>query len=170
MIMKIITSWSTLICLSSAACAVIELIMPPGNMAKTLRMILGLFMLVSFVFPFSNGISKFNTAFKTKKINDKPIRDFVNGINKQIESLAENNLKAVIEQILSEMGVENEKTEIFMDTGQDNCISISRCKVYIKRNFRKSDNNSSLTNSDLLKIKKELEKRINIETEVFICD
>ena len=54
-----------------------------------------------------------------------------------------------------------------MDTSQDNCILIDRCIVYINKNSAISGRPSLLTSSDLLKIKKELEKRLNIKAEVY---
>lgn len=168
--MKIITQWSTLICLSSTVCVILELIMPSGKMEKVLKVVLGLFIVVSLILPISNGIPKFNLRLKTEKINKKYTDSFVESLNKQFETLAQNNLKSVIEETLKEIGIKNEKIEIFMDTNQDNCISISKCNIYIPRDFKKSGSNSPLTSSEILEIKKELEKRLNIEIEIHMKD
>ncbi len=166
--MKFAGQWSTLICLSSAVCVIISLILPSGKMEKSLRMVLGVFLIACIISPLSDGIPHFKFKSTTFEKTPKPAINFVKNLDEQFKALAEQNLKQHIKQILEQFNIENEKIELFMDTNKDECISISKCKIYITPQSKPENPEFQITQAEVLKIKKELEKRLNIQTEVIV--
>ncbi len=165
--------WAGLICLSSAVCVIIDLILPSGNMEKPLRIVLALFLLTSMLFPLSEGIPDFKIKIPPCEKIPNQTEKFIKSMDKQFKSLAKQNLKNIIKEILKDLDIldiKDEKIQLSMDTNEDGCISISKCKVYIPKNCKNKSNKSQFTDSEILKIKKELEKRLNIETEVIIMN
>lgn len=154
--MDLVSSWSTLICLSCISCVIVELIIPHGKMEKMLNMVLGVFILSCLLLPLSK------TGFKWKlKANFSPqseikATDFPEYTDKQFEDFASANLKAIIKNLLNNMKINPEKIQIFMDRSKDTCISIIKCKIYIK----KSDER------EIALIKNEVQQKLNIEAEV----
>ena len=148
----------------------IDLILPSGKMEKSLRMVLGIFLIASLLSPFSDGIPKFKIKFE--KLEDKTTQTdkFMAQLDKQFESLAEDNLKNIIKDILKDLGIKNEKIEIFMDTNKDNCISINKCRIHIPKGTKKLQNGSAITSSEILEVEKEIEKKLSIKTEVILMD
>lgn len=156
--MKSIQQWSSLICLTSIICTIIELILPPGKMQKTMNMVIGLFMLCAAITYTKN---LFNIKLDFNIINSDIISEkfgFVNDISSQIESIAQDNVKEIILNVLKQINVVPKKIEIFMDTNEDNCISIIKCKIFL--------NKEDLDLTD--KVKNLIENKLKIETEVTV--
>ncbi len=162
--------WSSMICFSCAVCMITNFILPPGNMEKIVRMVLGLFIIVSIISPFSDSNLKIKLKVDLPQKNESNLKSFVKKLDKQFETLAEKNLKNIIEGILDDIDIKSKKIEIFMDTDQDSCISISKCKIFLSRSCKKSDKAYTLSNSEVIKIKDEVEKNLNINVEVLILD
>lgn len=156
--MNFINQWSTLICLSSISCVIIELIIPSGKMEKILRTVLGVFILSSLIIPFSKGIPKLSLKINLDSIKDKKEYKFLESADKQFQIFAADNLKVIIHGVLKDIGIKDEKIEIFMDTNQDSCILITKCRIYIKK----------LNEKEIGSIKRELKEKLNIETEVIV--
>ena len=156
--MKEIQQWSALICLTSIICIIIELILPPGKMEKTMQMVLGLFMLCAVISPIKNIFKlKFDFAYSKQNIINEKL-DFLNGINSQIESIAQDNIRNIVVENLKDIKIHPKKVEIFMDTNQDNCISIIKCKIFLKKEDLELAN----------KAKSMIENKLKIETEVTV--
>ena len=156
--MKYIKNWSVLICLTSKICIIIELVLPPGKMEKTMKMVLGLFTLCAVMSPIK-GLSniKINFNMANKDFMDDKL-GFLNNINSQIESIAQDNIKAIILNTLKDIKINPKNIEIFMDTNEDNCISIIKCKIFLNKEY--------LDLAD--KAKNTIESKLKIETEVII--
>lgn len=156
--MNIINQWSTLICLSSIACVIIEFMLPSGKMEKMLRMVLGVFILSCLVIPFSNGIPRFKLKIDSDLIKSKEEYKFLEFADNQFQMFAVDNLKVIIGGVLKDIGIKEEKIEIFMDTKRDNCISITKCRIFIKK----------LNEKEIGSIKRELKEKLNMEAEVIV--
>ncbi len=156
--MKSIQQWTSIICIASIICIIIELMLPPGKMEKTMRMVLGIFMVCALISPIKN-LKKLN--FNISNITTEAIKDkfeFTNKINSQLTNLAEDNVRVLILSILKEKGISPKKVDIFMDTNEDNCISIIKSKIYVSKEEAELVNN----------IKSLIESKLKIETEVVL--
>ena len=168
--MKFAEQWSSLICLSSAVCVIISLILPSGKMEKSLRIVLGVFLIACIISPLSDGIPRFKIKSAYFEKTPTQATNFMKSLDEQFKSLAEQNLTNIVKQTLKKFNVENENIELSMDTNSDECISINKCIIYLNHQTKKGQNSSQLTQAEILKIKKELEKRLNIETEVIVMN
>ncbi len=158
--MGLVKEWSSLICLSSMASIIFELILPPGKMEKMMRMVLGVFMVCIIISPFADRKNRWD--LNIKKISsgyvDKEKIKFVEKINGQIEYLAQENVRRVVVGFLKDNNIKYEKIEIFMDTDEDRNISIIKCRIYLN----KSDCNLKE------KVRGDVEKKLRIKTEVVV--
>lgn len=118
-------------------CVIVDLILPPGKIKKTMNTIIALFTICSLAYPIT--IKTKNSNFKLKKLIDNssklPNSKLLENIDSQVISLAKTNLKKIIEIKLKDLGAFPEKIEIFMDTNKDNCIIMIRSKIYLNKKF-----------------------------------
>lgn len=155
--MNEVRNWATLMLGCLILCVISEFFIPTGKIGKTINIILSLFVMTSFltlIIPKNKLFSEFH--FDSPKINLKSYEKFQKKINDQTNTLAEKNIKSIIKQLLLDNNISAEKIEIFMDRNEDNCILIIKCKIYIL--------NEDVTVKE--KIKNEIEKKLNIETEI----
>lgn len=156
--MQNVRNWSLYMCLISVGCTMIELLLPPGKMSKTMYTILSLFILCC-------GISSFNNLRKdckhilpdlVYKSKLKKSSELLNSIDSQVVNLACENIKTVVSRRLKDIGIVPKKIEIFMDTITDNCILMIRCKIYIENEFKDLKS----------KIYETITEKLNIQTEI----
>lgn len=153
--MNAVKNWSAVISGSVLLCIILEFLIPPGKIGKSMNIIFGAFIMCSAIGCFKSfDIRNFKSNFNLKNFKAPEEK------NKKLKSSAEDiitrNIEAIIQRILKDINVSYKKIEIFMDRNEDNCIVMIRCKIYIS--------NTDKDNSE--KIKKEIENRLNISTEV----
>ena len=99
---------------------------------------------------------------KSPKLEEKNISKKLSRISEvaddQTMNVAKKNIEGIIKGILKDSNINFKKIEIFMDRNQDNCILMIRCKIYIPQNEQGSEE----------KIKKELENKLNIKTQIVL--
>lgn len=153
-----IKSWAMIICFVSVICTIVEMMVPSGKMEKMFKLIIGIFMLCSILIPLKNTIS--NISFDVKKSknfikDESKLKDI---IDNQTETTAKENIKSIIKNFLDAKDIKPEKINIIMDTKQDNCISIKKIEVFLVRGDE--------SKKDM--IKKELEQKLEIKTDVIV--
>lgn len=156
--MSALKSWTMVICSVSVICTIIEVLVPNGKMEKVFRLVVGAFMLCAILVPFNTTLH--NIKFDNKK-NESFISDkskFKNTVENQTKKSIQKNMKTIIENFLGSKSVKAEKINIIMDTKQDNCISIKKIEVFLSRGDE--------SKKDI--IKKDLEHKLEIKTDVFI--
>ena len=158
--MGFVKQWTVLICISSIICVIAELILPPGKMEKVMNMVLSVFMLCAIVSPFSKNIITLKPKIKSEKefLNKNKVSRLTENIDEQIKKALNSNIKLIISNFLKDINASAEKIEIFMDTNEDNCISIIKCKIFINKD---SENLRD-------KIISTIKNNLGIETEVVI--
>lgn len=158
--MDIVRRWTTLICLATAACIILELVLPPGKMEKTAHMVIGIFMLCIIMTPLTDR--SFRLGFDLgKKIQIPSSEDktgFPEAVNNQIESFMMDNIRSIVSGVLKDMGIRPKKIDIFMDTNKDNCISFIECKIFIGKDEQDKG----------MVIKREIKSKLGLETEVIV--
>ena len=92
---------------------------------------------------------------KSEKTMEKS-NDIEKTVKNQTELKAKENLIKLVEKKLGLEGIKAEKINIIMDTKEDNCISIIKCKIFL--------NEEDLDLTD--KVKNLIENKLKIETEV----
>ncbi len=114
--MDSVKQWSVLICASSMICILIEFLIPPGKIGKSMNMVLGVFMLIAFITPFTGKNGPFNIDFKKISNNEKLCeqKNVLNNLNSQISDVAKENIKAIITRSLRDIDTDAKKIQIFM--------------------------------------------------------
>lgn len=153
--MDVVKNWSSVISGSVLLCVILEFLIPPGKIGKSMNIIFGAFVICSSIGCFKSfDIRNFKYNFNLK--NFKAPEEKANHLRATAEDIITHNIEAIIQRILRDINVSYKKIEIFMDRNEDNCIVMIRCKIYI----------SNTSKDDSQKIKKEIENRLNISTEV----
>lgn len=158
--MESVRQWSMLICTSSVICILIEFLIPPGKIGKSMNMVLGVFMLAAFITPFTSKNGMFDIDFKKINKNEKLCdqKNVMENLNSQISDVAKQNIMTIIMRNLKDINVNPKKIQIFMDTNETGCIVMIRCQIHLDK-----------TQINLKeKVKSEVESKLKIKTEVMI--
>lgn len=158
--MNKIKDWSALLCITAIICTLIEFLIPPGKIEKTLNMVLGTFMVCAFIMPISTLKNNLNSSFEgifsnTPTLSQKATQE---NLNNQVFEETKKNVETVIMRYLKNRQIIPEKVEVLMDINKDNCIVMIRCKIYISKNYE------NLKDSIISSVEKDL----NIKTEVIV--
>lgn len=151
-------NYSVFICVSCVICSGAKLLMPSGNMSKTMNKVIGVLAIFLFVFPFKQRFGEFKSSIKKfSKPNDSlSSNSLSDNVQIQASTLASENIKSAIESKLKDINVIPKKIQIFMDTPRDSCIVMIRCKIFIDSKY------SSVKS----KIQSEISREFNIPTEI----
>lgn len=159
--MNMVKEWSALLCITVVICALAEFLIPPGKTEKIINMVLGTFVLCTFIMPLREIKNNFNTSFKNIFSSPplSPSKDVTDNLNKQVSDTFHKNTETIIKRHLNNLNINFEKVEVLMDINKDNCIVMIMCKVYIPKI---AENSKEF-------IKTSVEKNLNIKTEVIVC-
>ncbi len=94
--MDFIKNWIFSVCITLILAVIFSIMTPKGSMGRFYKMIISMFIFVSFLYPVSNADAG---DFKI----DLPM--FENNYNEQIENAEKNNAEAVIVNKLKEIGI-----------------------------------------------------------------
>lgn len=130
--MEYINSWVVQICICSVAIVICENLLPEGHVRKTVYFVLGLVVLMCFAAPLKN----FDTQDFYIETEIPDTYDNVDWFNRTTEKTFRANINSLIEDCLSELDVTAKNIEIYMDTDEDNCISITKVRITISEDDR----------------------------------
>lgn len=127
--MDSVTAWAAGICLCTIVCAVLDMITPNGGTEKTVRFVLGLFMVCAVVVPLADFSFDWNeiTAEEQYEANT----DLKEDIQNQGIQIVERELEQMIADTAEPFGAVPEKTEINTDIDNENRISIVSVTVIL---------------------------------------
>ncbi len=150
--------YSVFICISCIVCSIVKLLVPPGNMTKTMNKVIGLLAIFLFIFPFKRSFGKLKLNLKKfeNSYSPKSNNALVDSLELQASGLASEKIKSLLESKLKNINVVPKKIEIFMDTNPHSCILMIRCKIYLDKKY------SSLKTQILDDISREF----NIQAEI----
>lgn len=118
--MDFLKNWIFSVCLTLILAVIFSVMTPKGSLGKFYKMIISMFIFVSFLYPVSNAkVSDFKI--------DLPM--FNNNYEQQIEDAGKNNTEAIIIGKLKEIGV-NASVSIEIDF-KNNEIEIESLTVYV---------------------------------------
>lgn len=156
--MENVRKFSSLVTITCMICVIVDLMLPPGKIKKTMNTVIALFTLCSLIHPLN--IKSKSSNLKIKKILEKsssfPNSKLLENVNSQVSSLVQANFRKILEIKLKDLGAPPEKIEISMDTNKDNCIIMIRCKIYLNKKYEHLK----------LKIQNEINNNLNIPIEI----
>lgn len=159
--MNTVREWSALLCVTTLICTLIEFLIPPGKIEKTINMVLGTFIVCAIIVPVSVLKNNLNSSFENifSNISVFPQEEITKkDLSIQVSKETKNNIETVITRYLKNIKIIPQEVEILMDINKDNCIVINKCKIYISKNYENSKN----------LIISSIEKDLNIKTEVIV--
>ena len=128
--MEEIIKWANIVCTVAVICSLCEMIIPQGNLSKAFYFVLGIFLIVSVLIPFSDMIKNFHIESVFREENK-----VVGAEITAVDDLSIAYGKSVIEDIVADTLQENhlpyEKIEINMDSSQGKSIDIIRAEIYV---------------------------------------
>ena len=146
--MEHILNWSSVLCVLSFVCVISEFFILPGNLEKFMRSILYIFFTCVLITFFSFKKKNFDENKKSKINTEKSNMDICMVFKDKIENIVSSNLKSI--------EIKPKKIDVIMNLNDNNCISISKCKVYIdKGDMDKKE-----------KIVEKIEETLNLKSEV----
>ena len=132
-----VKKWSTIISVTYIVCILVQFLIPPGKISKTMNMVLGIFMISSVILVIRQESKKdtinIKSIIETSKLNVP--NEFDETIKSQVLELTAENIKGLIKSKLNNIGIFSKKIEIFMDTNEDNCILIIKCKIFLEKKY-----------------------------------
>lgn len=160
--MGAIKGWSLLLCFAATISAMVEFLIPPGKIGKTMNLILGIFGIIVFFTPFSIKYHDLKNIFKNNDLNkiseaQKITKNsLTESLNNQIIESGNEKIKLIISKNLKNINAYPKKIEVSMDKDENNRIVMIKCKIFINSNSKNLKE----------QIKKEIENKLNIKTEV----
>lgn len=130
--MGYVNSWVLQICICAVAVVICENLLPDGHIRKTVYFVLGLVVLMCFVSP----LKSFSTQDFSVQTEIPDTCDSVDWFNRVTEEKFRSNVTALIEECLGELDVAPRNIELYMDTDEDNCISITKVRITINEDDR----------------------------------
>lgn len=125
--MEFLNNWTYTVCITLIASVIFSLLLPKGGHGKVGKIVITVFIIISFVTPFVGG--QFNLDFGDFFVNDKSEQTIK-------ENSYENIIKTNIENLLTQGSFENSKAEVKVDLKDDE-IYIKSADVYIQDEYDK---------------------------------
>lgn len=121
--METFKSWAASSVTAAAVAAVLSLLAPSGNIEKTIKIVIALFLLAAFILPFSRSeVNLFLDSNKgIKEIIDENIAE--KEMNKHIKDSLKSAVETEIRAYLSGVGIEcvNVEAEVYVDDDKNIC-------------------------------------------------
>lgn len=153
-----VKKWSTIISVTYIVCILMQFLIPPGKVSKTMNMILGWFMISSIVVTIyqesKKDVLNIKSLIETSKFNAST--EFDETVKLQISELSAENIRKLINLKLNNIGISPKKIEIFMDTNKDNCILMIKCKIFLEEKYAQYKN----------QLCAEIQRDLNIKAEI----
>ncbi|MEF2920045.1 MAG: stage III sporulation protein AF [Acutalibacteraceae bacterium] len=155
--MEEITQWANAVCVVAVVCSIIELVAPKGEINKMINFILGLFLVVSVLFPVANSLKLDN--FRIDKMENYS-QNFT--FQKDTDNLTIQVGKSAIEKLianaLDQQNINYKKIIVNMDSSTGNSIDIIRAEIYVDKSYR----------NNLIQVQDIVEKSIGIKPSVYV--
>ena len=122
--MDFVKSWTVSVCLTLIISVVFSLISPKGTMGRFYKVIISVFIFISFIYPLTDfDFSEFSSDFRIES-------DYEN----TQENMTEIQVEGIIKNILTENGIENTRVSCTVSQNGD-AISIARLEVAVPPNY-----------------------------------
>lgn len=141
--------WAVALSISAVICCVVELMVTNTRMERTIRWVLGMFMLCVLVMPLQNAVGDITRILP--EIPDSP--RFAEDINVQREELLRRELVTLVSKTLAESGITPAQVTVNMDIDSRSCISLITAEVTLHKKDRYRANRVKQILKDKLSIK-----------------
>ena len=127
--MRFLNEWTYTICITLIISVIFSLLLPKGSQGKVGRIVITVFIMISFFIPFGSNNFKLNFDDYSIEYSDE---------NTLKETSYENIIKSNIESTLTKGNYKNSKAEVKVDI-KDEQVYIKSADVYILNEFNKDE-------------------------------
>lgn len=128
--METVSQWASGICICCIVVCIVEMLISDTNLEKTVRFVLGAFMLCAVLFPTGELLSGLNENFQTEFPLETQI---TSELENQKEEYLKGEIEKLVRQTLSDNGVEVLNVTISMDIDESKSISMITAEAVISR-------------------------------------
>ena len=152
-----VQQWAGGLCLLILVTKVIQYILPGGVMQRSVKLVLGGFVVLGVIVPLTRLVSS-NSWELPNFEQSATIDTYITQTNTRILEQAEGNVAAVIADQLAQRGISAENIAVNMDSNEDNSIVIEKAVVTL----------SSEDTANAEEIRERLQNTLEIPVEVII--
>lgn len=127
--MNSFSGWAAAISICAVICTIIEMLISDSKLEKTVRFVLGAFMLCAIILPIGEMISEFSDI----DINQTIETDTDERFNEQRQEILEKQIVSLVDSTLAEKNIYPQKTEVSMDIDEDLSISMVSVTVVLEK-------------------------------------
>lgn len=133
--MSEIAKWAAALCVAAIGCTALQILAPKKGMGNIFKLITAAFFLCVMISPLLSGRSILNLNFNgiAREISADEIQSRV---VEQIENQVTVALKAKMDQVFKNYGIELRKVEVNMDIGENQSIYINNIVLYLDKQNR----------------------------------
>ena len=157
--MSNVQQWAWSLCLVILICTVVQYILPAGAMERSVRLVLGGFVVLSIIMPITNLVQSANWDFSWAA-ETAVTEEYIAQSNAVLLEQAKANVTVLVAQELQRKEIDYKNIAITMDTNADNCIVIDKAVVTI----------GVQDGADAEWIRETIGSALGIQTEVVIDD
>ncbi len=137
--MKEMLTWADMLCTVAVICALCEIMIPQGNIARMFHFVLGMFLIVAILVPFSKMV-KSGMDFK-EDFSFAENQTSLSGMEDLSIAYGKRAVENIIAETLQENHLSYKKITVTMDSSQGNCIDmieVTICTEITEKNRWKS--------------------------------
>lgn len=128
--MSSVQQWAWSLCLLILICTVVQYIIPSGAMERSIRLVLGGFVVLGIIMPITNLVQSTDWDFSWE-VDTAVTEAYIDQSNALLLEQSKRNVEALAAVELQKKEINYRKIEITMDTNADNCIVIDKAVVMI---------------------------------------
>lgn len=121
------------ICVGSVVVGAVWLILPSGNLNKTMRYVLGLVFLLILITPIVKKLPGIEFADVSVEAYAPQSDDLNDTVTNQVMEMAKATAKRMVVDVLTAHGVSYREISVEMDISDSYCISISRVDITLEK-------------------------------------
>lgn len=127
-----LSAWALSVSICAVIACVVEMMTADTKLEKTVRFVLGAFMLCAIIIPVGNMVSEFSGVNFDRKMT----YDISDSFTEQKISMLKNEISTLVISTLSKENIYPQKVEVDMDISEDNCISMVSVTVVLDKKDR----------------------------------
>ncbi|MGN1456932.1 MAG: stage III sporulation protein AF [Acutalibacteraceae bacterium] len=127
-----LSAWALSVSICAVIACVVEMMTADTKLEKTVRFVLGAFMLCAILIPVGSMVSEFSGV----NFDSKMTYDISDSFNEQKISMLKDEIATLAESTLSKEQIYPQKVEVNMDISEDNCISMVSVTVMLDKKDR----------------------------------
>lgn len=124
--------WAMVICGAVLVSALLQYLIPDGSMEKMGKMIVSAFILCSLLVPIGKVLPALMSDFQISfSQNQQGSPEYLDTVDQQIYQEVNNGIRTLVIGKLAEKEIACKNVTVFMDTNEDDSISINKVKVVL---------------------------------------